>query len=180
MRRRDRPQTWGLWGAFDPVVPRDLRLEVAERMLADGTVHKELDVGAVRAAAETLAARDTAVARARSEIARSLEVTIESLVRLEARGDGEAALGALAHQLSSTSLRGVRTEAVWRAADGETHALVALDLDRVQATLRSSPTLPARSRESLAERAAAAFAAMDAAFEAPDGVPAPTPAPADR
>jgi len=57
MRRRDRPQTWGLWGAFDPVVPRDLRLEVPERMLADGTVHKELDVGAVRAAAETLAAR---------------------------------------------------------------------------------------------------------------------------
>ena len=31
MRRRDRPHTWGLWGQFSPVVPRDLRLEVAER-----------------------------------------------------------------------------------------------------------------------------------------------------
>src|SRR5262249_26449746 len=25
MRRRDRPQTWGLWGRFEPVVPRDRR-----------------------------------------------------------------------------------------------------------------------------------------------------------
>ena len=31
MRRRDRPTTWGLRGAFEPVVPRDRRLEVAER-----------------------------------------------------------------------------------------------------------------------------------------------------
>ena len=23
MRRRDRPRTWGLWGTFEPVVPRD-------------------------------------------------------------------------------------------------------------------------------------------------------------
>ena len=38
MRRRDRPTTWGLWGTFEPVVPRDLRREVAERVLADGTV----------------------------------------------------------------------------------------------------------------------------------------------
>ena len=39
MRRRDRPQTWGLRGNFVPVVPRDLRLEVDERVLADGTLH---------------------------------------------------------------------------------------------------------------------------------------------
>ena len=38
MRRRDRPQTWGLRGTFEPVVPRDLRLEVAERTGADGSV----------------------------------------------------------------------------------------------------------------------------------------------
>ena len=38
MRRRDRPRTWGLWGTFEPVVPRDLRFEIAERTRADGTV----------------------------------------------------------------------------------------------------------------------------------------------
>ena len=56
MRRRDRPQTWGLWGSFTPVVPRDLRLEVAERTLADGTVHTAVDPDEVRRAA--LALRD--------------------------------------------------------------------------------------------------------------------------
>jgi N-methylhydantoinase A len=54
MRRRDRPTTWGLWGMFEPVVPRDLRLEVAERTLADGTIHTAVDLDQVRAAAKTL------------------------------------------------------------------------------------------------------------------------------
>jgi N-methylhydantoinase A/oxoprolinase/acetone carboxylase beta subunit len=30
MRRRDRPQTWGLWGQFEPVVPRERRVETRE------------------------------------------------------------------------------------------------------------------------------------------------------
>jgi len=54
MRRRDRPQTWGLWGAFEPVVPRDLRREVPERTLADGTVFTPVDVQAVKQAARDL------------------------------------------------------------------------------------------------------------------------------
>ncbi len=54
MRRRDRPNTWGLWGQFEPVVPRDLRLEVAERTLADGTVHAAVDPAEVKAAAKKL------------------------------------------------------------------------------------------------------------------------------
>jgi N-methylhydantoinase A len=56
MRRRDRPNTWGLWGDFEPVVPRDLRLEVAERTLADGTVHTALDVVAFEQACHALKA----------------------------------------------------------------------------------------------------------------------------
>jgi len=57
MRRRDRPRTWGLWGTFEPVVPRDLRLEVDERVLADGTVLTPVDLDQVREAAETLLQR---------------------------------------------------------------------------------------------------------------------------
>ncbi|MEM9060846.1 MAG: hydantoinase/oxoprolinase family protein [Pseudomonadota bacterium] len=56
MRRRDRPQTWGLWGKFDPVVPRNLRIEVAERTHADGMVHTPVDLAQVRGAAEKLRA----------------------------------------------------------------------------------------------------------------------------
>ena len=56
MRRRDRPRTWGLRGEFDPVVPRNLRLEVAERTLADGTVRTPVDLDQVRDAAKALLA----------------------------------------------------------------------------------------------------------------------------
>lgn len=54
MRRRDRPKTWGLWGEFIPIIDRDLRLEVDERVLCDGTVRQEVDVEAVKAAAQQL------------------------------------------------------------------------------------------------------------------------------
>ncbi len=54
MRRRDRPHTWGLTGAFAPVVDRDFRLEVPERTLADGSVHTPVDPAAVREAAIAL------------------------------------------------------------------------------------------------------------------------------
>ena len=58
MRRRDRPLTWGLRGEFDPVVPRDLRLEVSERTLADGTIRTPVDLDEVRAAAQAFLAAD--------------------------------------------------------------------------------------------------------------------------
>lgn len=54
MRRRDRPNTWGLWGQFEPVVPRDRRLEVAERTLADGTIHTAINPEDVKQAARDL------------------------------------------------------------------------------------------------------------------------------
>ncbi|MGE0716772.1 MAG: hydantoinase/oxoprolinase family protein, partial [Alphaproteobacteria bacterium] len=56
MRRRDRPATWGLRGTFVPLVPRDLRLEVDERTLADGTVRTPVDPAEVEAAAAALVA----------------------------------------------------------------------------------------------------------------------------
>src|SRR5262249_21765239 len=76
MRRRDRPQTWGLWGAFEPVVPRDCRLEVDERVLADGTVRKEVDPGEV-------------VARARELIARGVEAVALTFINSYANGHNE-------------------------------------------------------------------------------------------
>lgn len=55
MRRRDRPKTWGLWGMFEPVVPRNLRREVDERVLADGTIEVPVALDQVRAQAQSLA-----------------------------------------------------------------------------------------------------------------------------
>lgn len=56
MRRRDRPQTWGLWGQFVPVVERQNRIEVAERTLADGTIRQAVNEQEVKAAAQRLLA----------------------------------------------------------------------------------------------------------------------------
>ena len=54
MRRRDRPEIWGLRGSYRPVIPRRWRREVAERTLADGTVRVAVDPDSVRAAAKEL------------------------------------------------------------------------------------------------------------------------------
>ena len=56
MRRRDRPNTWGLWGDFTPIVDRDMRLEVAERVGADGTVVTPVDLDEVVLKAKELLA----------------------------------------------------------------------------------------------------------------------------
>jgi len=49
--RRTRPNPYGLKGKFVPLVPRTLRLEIPERMDAEGEVVTPLDEGAVRDAA---------------------------------------------------------------------------------------------------------------------------------
>ncbi len=54
MRRRDRRQTWGLWGDFLPIADRDMRLEVDERTLADGTNLRPVNEAAVQDAARKL------------------------------------------------------------------------------------------------------------------------------
>lgn len=52
--RRTRPQPYGMTGVFVPVIPRDLRLEVAERIEAGGVVRTPLDEDEFRAAVEQL------------------------------------------------------------------------------------------------------------------------------
>jgi N-methylhydantoinase A len=54
MRRRDRRRTWGLWGDFVPIADRDMRLEVDERTLANGTIRAAIDPGEIRTAAKAL------------------------------------------------------------------------------------------------------------------------------
>ena len=49
--RRTRPQPYGMTGVFKPLIPRDVRLEVPERMDCDGQIVTPLDEDAVRDAA---------------------------------------------------------------------------------------------------------------------------------
>src|ERR1700741_5523894 len=41
--RRTRPNPYGMIGSFEALIPRDLRLEVTERVAADGSVLEPLD-----------------------------------------------------------------------------------------------------------------------------------------
>jgi N-methylhydantoinase A len=54
--RRTRPQAFGMTGTFTPVVPRNLRLEVEERVEATGKVRVPLDEDDVRRAVASLLA----------------------------------------------------------------------------------------------------------------------------
>lgn len=54
MRRRSRPRTYGLDGTFQPLVPRNRRLEVRERVRADGAVEVDVDPEEALAALATL------------------------------------------------------------------------------------------------------------------------------
>ena len=54
--RRTRPQPYGLRGTFKPMIDREVRLEVSERMDADGKVLVPLDEAAVAEAAKKLLA----------------------------------------------------------------------------------------------------------------------------
>jgi N-methylhydantoinase A len=54
--RRTRPKPYGLFGTFEPLVPRELRLEVPERMDARGNIVTPLDEAAVADAAGRLLA----------------------------------------------------------------------------------------------------------------------------
>lgn len=52
--RRTRPQAYGMKGEFTPIIPRDLRLEIPERMDAAGQVVTPMDEHALRAAIQRL------------------------------------------------------------------------------------------------------------------------------
>ncbi|TJV72250.1 MAG: hydantoinase/oxoprolinase family protein [Mesorhizobium sp.] len=52
--RRTRPQAYGMTGTFVPVIPRDLRLEVSERIEASGAVRIALDEAEMRDAVKKL------------------------------------------------------------------------------------------------------------------------------
>ena len=52
--RRTRPMPYGMTGTFEPIIPRELRLEIPERMNARGEVVTPLDEAALAAAVNTL------------------------------------------------------------------------------------------------------------------------------
>ena len=84
--RRTRPNAWGMFGYFEPIIPRDRRLEVTERVDAGGTVVTPLNEDEVRRAVEAL--RDMGV-----------EAAIIHFVHAYLNPDHERRAGAIAREV---------------------------------------------------------------------------------
>ncbi|MBP1849194.1 hydantoinase/oxoprolinase family protein [Rhizobium halophytocola] len=56
--RRTRPQAYGMKGDFRPIIPRDLRLEIPERLDARGEIVTPLDEDALKSAIQALIDKD--------------------------------------------------------------------------------------------------------------------------
>ncbi len=129
-------------------------------------------VGSAAPSRNPVAARETAIARARAAIARGLQVTIESLVRLEDSSrdadDSNSMLRTIVQQLSSAALPASRVVATWNAPSGAVHALVSLEVAKVQQAMRRAPGIPIQIREDLARRAGESLAMSEARFDDSD------------
>ncbi len=84
--RRDRPSMYGLTGVHEPLIARDLRFEVDERIGAKGEVVAALDEAGVRALGLSLRERD-------------VEAVVISLLHAYANPDHERAVAALLREI---------------------------------------------------------------------------------
>ena len=84
--RRTRPRAYGMTGQFEPLIPRELRLEVAERMDAHGRIITPLDADGVAVAVNTL-------------IAAGCDALVINFLHAYANGAHEQAAGAIARKL---------------------------------------------------------------------------------
>ncbi len=84
--RRTRPKPYGLFGTFEPLIPREWRREVPERIMADGAVRTPLD--------------ETAVAEAvRALLAEGCEALVIHFLHAYANPDHELRAGAIAREI---------------------------------------------------------------------------------
>lgn len=84
--RRTRPKPYGLFGTFEPLIPREWRREVPERVMADGAVRTPLDEEAVAAAVRAL-------------LAEGCEALVIHFLHAYANPDHELRAGAIARDI---------------------------------------------------------------------------------
>ncbi len=84
--RRTRPKPYGLFGTFEPLIPREWRREVPERVMADGAVRTPLDEAAVAQAVRDL-------------LAEGCEALVIHFLHAYANPDHELRAGAIAREI---------------------------------------------------------------------------------
>lgn len=121
-------------------------------------------VGAVSGVSSPSLARNTAMARGRTEIARYLEVEVQSVLT-----DYQGAKGGVVEQeivdqskqIADMTLSGTRMAQYWVGKDGTYYALMALDLESYSAALSGADSVEPPLKQALIDRAKKSFSSRD-------------------
>ncbi len=124
-------------------------------------------VGSMSGSSNHSLARNTAMARARTDLARTLQVRVKAMVKdyqavttdNDAVSDEQHVVD-VSKQVTRANLRGTRLVDTYVAADTY-WALVALDLATFEASLKHMGALDPRVKQAIMERASKAFGALD-------------------
>jgi hypothetical protein len=117
-------------------------------------------------------ARNAAIGRARTEIARSLQVKVKSMLKdyqATTTGGDEFLIAAadeqyvedVSKQITNMTLSGTAMQDTWVAHDGTMFTLVALDIDTFKDSLKSMTDLSETIRRAVKERADSSFRELD-------------------
>lgn len=134
-------------------------------------------VGVVTGTKNPGLARSAAIARARAEMARSLETKVQALLKdYQASSTGGEKFAKLASdeqfitdtskQITNTSLSGTKFENSWVAPDGTYYAMISLDLPTFEGAIQSDTSLSENERNAITERAQAAWDELNAEIDA--------------
>jgi hypothetical protein len=121
-------------------------------------------------------ARNAAIGRARTEIARSLQVKVKSMLKdyqATTTGGDEFLVAAadeqyvedVSKQITDMTLSGTAMQDTWVAHDGTMFTLVALDVDTFKDSLNNMTDLSETIRRAVKDRADASFRELDEATQ---------------
>lgn len=133
-------------------------------------------VGAMGSTRNAALARTGAMARARTEIARSLQTQVEAMLKdyqATTTGGEEYGLAAaddqhvedVSRQITETTLSGTELVDSWISRSGTFYALVSLDLERFQDAVSKMQNLSERVRQEVIRRSERAFGDLDRQLE---------------
>jgi hypothetical protein len=133
-------------------------------------------VGSVGGSRNVSLIRDTAAARARTDLARSLEVKVKAMLKdYQATTTGGQDFGTSASdeqnivdvskQITDMTLSGTEIEETWITPNGTFYALVAMDVEKFKGAVSKMTNLSQSVRKAVEERADKAFEELDTEIE---------------
>jgi hypothetical protein len=144
-----------------------------EQQQASGKV---CGVGSIGGTRNISLARSGAIARARTDIARTLQVKVQAMLKdYQATVTGGEGFGTQASdeqyvvdvskQITQMNLSGSEPAEIWISPNGTVFALVILDVEKFKSIVNDANNLPEAIRKAVVERADEAFKELDAATQ---------------